>query len=235
MNKLNYLTIPAIIILLISSALFCFNLSKQNSDFERDFKKEISELRKEQVEQKEDMENLRELLILSWKEYRDYDIGFSFRYPANAEVCEDGGFFEKTVLSLGIRFNETCAEGEESQHPAQMYFTIGENAYGYQTAEEAFYKEYAYIDKSINPQLGYFKIGGLDAYGGGFNSGSNDEKNVLDGYRAMILKNNYIVNINGGTYEDFRFLEGKSIGKKPMVDAVISSFDFYNQFLEDWR
>ncbi len=220
----KYLLVFVIIILLIGNVFFYFNLNKRNSDFE----KRISELKKEQIEQKENLKNLRELLVLSWKEYRDYDLGFSFRYPANAEVCEGGGFFEKTVLSLGIRFNETCAEGETSG-AADMYFVIGENTYGYQTAEEAFYKEYTYINKSINPQLDYFKIGGLDAYGGGFNSGSSDEKNILDGYKAIILKNDYIISIHG-EYESF--YKGKSTGEKPIVDTVVSSFDFYSQFLE---
>lgn len=235
MNKLNYLLIFAIIILLIGSVFFCFNLEKQNSEFEKDFKKEVSELKKGQVEQEEDVKDLQELLILSWKEYRDYGLGFSFRYPPSAVVCEGAEFFEKTVLSLGIRLDETCAEGKEYRHPAQMYFTIGENTYGYQTAEEAFCGcTYHTVDKSSNPQLGYFKIGGLDAYGGGINNNPGEGNYALDGYEAVILKNNYIINIHGG-YERFRFLDGKSIGKDPIVDAVVFSFDFYNHFMEDRR
>lgn len=61
MNKLNYLLIFAIIILLIGSAFFCFNLDKQNSDLESDFTLTSSE----------------EI----WKDYNSTELSFSIKIP----------------------------------------------------------------------------------------------------------------------------------------------------------
>ncbi|MBU3925426.1 hypothetical protein KKB43_06865 [Patescibacteria group bacterium] len=242
MNKLNYLLIPAIIILLIGNVFLYSNLSKQNSDI----KKDISELKQEQINQqasqKENLENLQNLVTFNWKEYQNDEFGFSFKYPDYANVCDDTinlENFEKTDLNLRIRlFGDPCDEKDV----APAYIIVKKNTENYKTVKEAFNKEllkdYATPDPSyakelqeayesvIKTNFTYFKIGGLDAYGGKVvSSKPSSDPRITDasGYKAIILKNDYLLKIDGG-YE--QIFEGRKIGDKSIFDAMIFSLYF---------
>ncbi len=249
MNKLNYLLnyllVPTIIIILLVSNIFLYaNLSKQNLDI----KKEISELKQEQASQqanqKESLENLQNLVTFNWKTYQNDEFGFSFKYPEYANVCDETINYEgaeKTNLNLRIRpfLNETC----DIKDVAPAYIIVKKNTENYKTVEEAFYKEflkdYTAPDTSyakelqeayesvIKTNFTYFKIGGLDAFGGKIVSSkpSSDPRITSSlGYKAIILKNDYLIKFDGGFYNEV--FENKKLGDKPVYDALISSFYF---------
>lgn len=206
MNKINYILISVIVILLISNTYLYSNLNKQGLD-----------IKKEQISQSKNIENLQNLLILSWKKYQNNDLGLSFRYPIYAEVCTERNFFEKTDLSLGIRLDETCADGEKYKNVANMYITVGQNSNNYKTAEEAFYAEFLGINKNVNSDLKYFKIKDTDVYGGGIvNKADWEEPKIPDQYGLLILKNNKILKINVYNYQNIKLI----------TDTLISSLTF---------
>lgn len=214
-KKLNCLLITALILPLVATGILYSKINELG--------KNISEIRKEQTYQKEYTENLRHLLTLSWKKYQNNDVGFSFRYPTYAEICTGGQFFEKTDISIGIRLDETCKNGGKYKDAADIYISVGQNTSNYKTAEESFYKEFTSIDKSLNPQLGYFKIGGLTAYGAGI---IREKSAPQSEYGAIILRDNKIIRINGFRYE---IMENRKFeGNKSIFDSIISSFVFFN-------
>lgn len=231
MKKLYYLLVSVIIILLTSNAFLYFNSNKQNLD-----------IKKEQISQNEKIENLQNLITFNWKKYQDDKFGFGFKYPDYANICDDTVTLEnleKTDLNLRIRlFGDPCDEKDV----APAYIIIKRNIENYKTAEEAFNKEllkdYTTPDPSyakelqeayesvIKTNFTYFKIGGLDAYGGKIVSSkpSSDPRiTSTSGFKAVILKNDYLLKIDGG-YE--QIFEGRKIGDKPVFDAMISSFYF---------
>lgn len=230
-NKLNYLLAPFVIISLIGNTVVYFKLNKQ-----------ISDTKKELTAQKEKAENLQNLVTFNWKKYQDDKFGFGFKYPDYATICDDTvnlENFEKTDLNLRIRlYGDPCDEKDVA--PALVI--IKKNAENYKTAEEAFNKEllkdYTTPDLSyakelqeayesvIKTNFTYFKIGGLDAYGGEIISTkpSSDPRITSSlGYRAIILKNDYLIKFDGG-YE--QIFEGRKIGDKPVFDTMVSSFYF---------
>lgn len=231
MNKINYLLTPAIIIILISNAFLYYNLKNQNSD-----------IKKEQINQNENIKNLQNLVTFNWKEYQNEKFGLVFKYPDYSNICDETvnlENFEKTDLNLRIRSfpNETC----DTKDLAPAYIIIKGNTENYKTAEEAFYKElskeYTSPDPSYNKQLQeayatiskdnfrYFKIGGLDAFGGeNISSKPSSDPRITktSGYKAIILKNNYLIKFDGGYYNEV--FENKTLGDKPVYDAIISSF-----------
>lgn len=219
-NKLNYLLMAAFVLLLTGNGVLYFKLNN--------FSKDIPEIKKEQVNQKENIENLQNLITFNWKKYENDKFGFKFRHPTYADVCDETTVFqkeaEKTDLILGIRTGDTCEDGKKYKDTAPIHISFKQNIQSYKTAEEAFYKEFNDIDKSINQSFGYFKIGGLDAFGGRI--ATREEGNWItffDTLGAVVLKNNYIVKFSGGYKE---IIGGKTEGDKAIFDAIVSSFYF---------
>jgi len=246
MNKLNYFLIPAIIILFIGNIFLYANLSKQNSDI----KKDISEIKREQIDQqtsqKESIENLQNLVTFNWKEYQNDEFGFSFKYPDYVNVCDETTKtqdVEKTELNLGIRVGyngmpDTC----DTRDNPSIHIIVKKNTENYKTAEEAFYKElsmdYTSPDPFYNKELQeiypslvknnftYFKISGLSAYGGMIvfsKPTSSSGITLMENYKVITLKNDYIIKFST---EDYLRVDGKNrqFGDKSILDIIISSF-----------
>lgn len=243
MNKINYLSISIIIVLLIGNGFLYFNLNKQNSGI----KKDISDLKQEQIsrqaDQKEKLENLQNLVTFNWKEYQNDKFGFSFKYPEYVGVCDNTADYKEkneTVenkkniqLNLMIGANgeiEACGAinniSSASNSIPPLFITIEKNTNNYKTAEEVFYKdftEFSNIDKSLNKQLSRFDIAGSEAYGGRvIYEIANPNIIRQDSYGIIILKNDYIIKLSDPIYDEV-FTNTRS-GNKPIFDAIISSF-----------
>ncbi|MBU3964786.1 hypothetical protein KKG29_01505 [Patescibacteria group bacterium] len=216
MNKLNYLLIPTIIILLISNIFLYSNLSKQNSD-----------IKKEQISQNKNLQNLQNLVTFNWKEYQNNEFGFSFKYPEYVNICNeltDSKKKEGIELYLGIRpFGslDTCNSGDVPT----LHIVAKKNINNYKTSEEAFYKEFPDIDRSFNASLGYLEINKADAYGGKIANKITDSHTTRsDAYIVIILRNNYVIEFNDTWYDEI--FENRRLGDKPVFDNIISSFYF---------
>lgn len=231
MNKLNYLSISVIIILLIGNIFFYSNLNKQNLGI----KKDILDIKKAQIDQqtsqKEAIKNLQSLATFNWKEYWNNDFEFNFKYPDYVNICDDTSKLRDTIkaeLNLGIRTSYNgIPDSCDTRDVSPTRIIIKKNTDNYKTAKEAFYKEFSNAKLHLNYQLGYFKIAKLDAYGIILNdkytidSGPATAKN----YEAIILKNDYLVKLSSYSYigTDSR---NRQFGSKPIFDIIISSFYF---------
>ncbi|MDP3057456.1 MAG: hypothetical protein Q8N37_02975 [bacterium] len=242
MNKINYFLVSVIIVFLISNIFLYSNLSKQNLGI----KKDISDLKQEQINQNENVENLQNLVTFNWKEYRNDKFGFSFKYPEYVNVCDDTLKSQdviKAELNLNIRtgYNgipDTC----DTRDNPSTHITVKKNTENYKTAEEAFYKElstdYTSPDSFYNKELQevysslvknnftYFKISGLDAYGGRVvfsKSTSSSGITLMENYKVVILKNDHVIKFSTDNYLR---VDGKNrqFGNKPVFDIIISSF-----------
>lgn len=224
MNKINYLLIPVVIILLISNIFFYSNLSKQNLD-----------IKKEQASQTESIENLQNLVTFNWKNYKNDKFGFSFKYPEYMNICNetaDFQYIEKTELTLGIRRADNSGACDKLNTPLAQ-IRIKKNTENYKTAEEAFRKELSFINWSLNSQLGYLKTNQLNAYGGIIVSdsmvviNSNEQMHGIEGYDIVILKNDYIIKIYGINYGELWKTTEQLPKDKPILDTIISSLRFF--------
>lgn len=191
-------------------------------------KREISSIRKEQSSQRENIESFQNLLISDWKIYKNERFRFSFKYPEYGYVCNEQSI-EGAELFLNIYFKESCDEAEKAMDPANLRITVKQNKNNYKTPEEAFYKEFSQefpkLDRYLNPQLGYFKIDKLNAYGGKIiNKTSGTWITTSNDYGIIIFKDDYIIKISDSYYEIMQ--DGKFFGDKPATDAIIASFAF---------
>lgn len=229
MNKLNYQSVLAIIVILASNVFLYFNLNKQNLNI----KKDISDLKQEQADQqasqKEAIVNLQNLVTFNWKTYQNDKFGFSFKYPDYATICDFTQKLqnvEKTELNLVIFTWDTSGDCSKLILPAPQII-VKKNTENYKTAEEAFYKEFPLADKSLNPGLSYFKVDNINAFGGVIKS-KIPESNIISGeesYEIVILKNDYIIKFN--VFEYAKVDTNQQGGSKPIIDATIPSFYFY--------
>lgn len=197
-------------------------------------KKEISELKIEREQQNQAIKNL---IIFEWGIYQNSAFNFHFKHPNYVYICDNpyrGDSFAGVKLFLDIYIKETCDEAKRSKDPVGMRFIISNNKNNYKTAEEAFYKEFILefpnLDKSLNTHLEYFKINGIDAFGGEIvNKTQGDWVARSNGYGAIILKNNYLVKISDIYYNVIT--GGDSIGSnKPITDVIVSSLYFDSVF-----
>jgi len=227
MNKLNYILAPLIIILIIGNIFLYSSLSKQNSDI----KKDISDIKKTQIDQqagqKESIDNLQNLVTFNWKTYQNDEFGFSFKYPEYVNICSNSINLEKGKLDLGIRTGgkfDTCNAGDAPT----ARLMIKKNTENYKTAEEAFYKEFPFTDNLLEHQYNYTKISKKDA---------SDIKNISrlfnkeegyviagEGYSAIILKNGNIITMQSLSYNIAN--NNNRLNNKPIIDAIISTFYF---------
>ncbi len=208
------------------------NLNKQNSDI----RKEILDLKQEQInqqtDQKEGLKNLQDLVINNWEGYANTNesYGFSFKYPEYASICditEKFQYMEKAELNLILITYGIPGDCDNSRlvtsSPVQII--VKKNIDNYKTAEEAFYKEFTFFEKSSNPQLGYIKLAKLDAYGGAANDKYSISNIVFGSYKAIVIKNDYIIKFSSDMYSGE--IEGRQGGAKPILDTIISSLYFY--------
>lgn len=243
MNKINYLLVSVVIIILLISNIFLYskisNFNKQNLDIK---KAQIDQ----QATQKEAIENLQNLVTFNWKSYQNNEFGFSFKYPEYVNICDNTPKTQdvvKTELNLSIRVGyngipDTC----DTKDNPSIHIIIKKNTENYKTTEEAFYKElsmdYTSTDPFYNKELQevylsliknnftYFKISGLNAYGGRVvfsNPTSSSGITLMENYKIVILKNDYIIKFSTDNYLrlDNR---NQQFGNKPILNIIISSF-----------
>lgn len=222
---------PFVVILLIGNIFVYYGLSRQNADI----KKDISELKDGLKKQQENTKNLQNLVTFNWKEYKNDKFGFSFKYPKYANVCDNTMDYnekinatvktEKAELNLYIGAGgnpEFC--GTSAIPP--IFVTIEKNINNYKTAEEAFYKEFPDINKSLNNQFDHLNIAKADAYGGKIAYKLDNSRFTREnGYGIIILKNDYIIKFSDTVYDEI--FDNKEIGNKSLFDATISTFYSY--------
>lgn len=193
-------------------------------------KKDVDIIEKKQNIQ---FDEVNKLATYEWKKYQDEKFSFGFMYPQSMFVCEN----KKRLGSDEIKFlelyeGETCEFAERAKDPAGIFIKIKENKKNYATAEEAFWGEAGTIDRSINDQLGYIKIGGLEAYGGEVKVKTQGTwVTYASGYFSVILKDNKLFIINDGTYGNVT--GGRSFGNKPVMDRIIDSI-YFNPLVQ-WK
>jgi len=229
MNKINYLLVLAVIILLIGNIFLYSTLNKQNSDI----KKDILDIKKEQLNQQASQkEALQNLVTFNWKTYQNDKFGFSFKYPEYMNICDNTikhnekamEETEKVELELRITNGSELDPCNTGTIPP-IYITIKKNINNYKTAEAAFYKEFSDIDKSLNNQFDRLDVGKANAYGGNIVYKITEPRFTREeNYGIIILKNDYIVKFSDTVY-DAIFDDIRS-GNKPIFDAIISLFRF---------
>lgn len=240
MKKLNYFLVPVIIVLIVSNIFLYSSLSKQNSGI----KKDISDLKQEQINQqagqKEAMQNLQDLVTFNWKKYENHNYGFSFKYPDYTHICDYTLTYndliktikemEKAELIIGVGSDNklgSCITGNTSS----IEITITKNVNNYKTAEEAFYKEFPDINKSLNNHLNYFKKMGVSSiYGGNIINQLPDERvTKAENYGIIALNGAYIIKVSDNEYE--YIITDTQQGNKPIFDAIISTLFFEQPIL----
>lgn len=187
-----------------------------------------------QEAQKDQIRQNNELAIFDWKGYSNDQLGFVFKYPASVFVCQ---LQDPAVLSLAVYHGQSCEFAKNAKDPSNIKITIAQNTRNYKTAEEAFYGEYGSyfgfdIDRSLNKELGYFKLGKLDAFGGeivGKVQGTWVTRS--NNYAAIIIKNDYIIKISDSYYDVI--VDGRQSGDKAFMDVLVSSF--YFDSLHEWK
>lgn len=187
--------------------------------------KKIANLKIEQDQQNQDIKNL---VTNNWQIYQNSAFNFHFKHPDYVYMCNNpyrAEPYNNIKLFLDIRIKETCKEAKRLKDAAGIRFIISDNKNNYKTAEEAFYKEFPNIDKSLNILLEYFKINGMDAFGGEvIGKTHGDWVTKSNGYGAVILKNNYLVKISDDYYNVV--IGGDFYGNKPITDAIINTLFF---------
>lgn len=108
MNKLNYLLIPAIILLLIGNGILYSKINNLNKKF-LEVKKEQTD---QQASQKESIENLQNLVTFNWKIYRNEKYGFEIKYPKDFSKFEEdyAGTIEDKTSLFWIQFSSPKTE-----------------------------------------------------------------------------------------------------------------------------
>lgn len=193
-------------------------------------KKDVEIIEKRQNIQ---FDEVNKLATYEWKKYQDEKFSFGFIHPQSIFVCEN----KKRLSNEEIKFlelyeGETCEFAERAKDPAGIFIKIKENKKNYTTAEEAFWGEAGTVDRSINDQLGYIKIGGLEAYGGEVKIKTQGTwVTYASGYFSVALKDNKLFIINDGTYGNVT--GGKSLGNKPVIDRIIDSI-YFNPLVQ-WK
>ncbi len=217
-NKLNYLLVPLVIILLIGSIFVYSNLNRQNADI----KKDISELKGKLNRQQENTENLQNLVTFNWKTYQNDQFGFSFKYPEYTDICDETA---KVGVELNLVIHQGVCDKKNFNAPlAQL--KIKKNIANYKTAEEAFYAEEQFSTKSLNPQLNSFKINKFDAYGGKVIYEINEaKKKYTVTINVVILKDNYIIELVGNPY--IETADNSHVAENSIINAIFSSLHFF--------
>jgi hypothetical protein len=165
-----------------------------------------------------------QLATYNWSLYKDDSFGFQFKYPDYVSVCPSPyRDTSASKLRLEIRMNETCAEADSNKDAASILMTIAGNANNYSSAQEAFYKEFPGTASSSG-EIGYFKLGGLDAYGGSVKVPNGGTWVGQSDYDAVVLKNNLLFEVSDHYYDVT--VGGNPAGDKPVLDAMLSTFYF---------
>lgn len=177
----------------------------------------------------EENQNIKDLIAYAWKRYDNMEFAFNFLHPDDVYVCEIEDGLSNAKLFLGIySHGETCKIARESMDPPDFRIVVKLNKDEYKTSEEAFYGENSRIDKKVNGHLGYFKLGGLDAYGGEIldnNPHIIALSTKINSYNSVILKNDYLIIISIGSYNVVRY-GGEISGQKPLADAILGTLEF---------
>jgi len=192
------------------------------------------------LEQEQQNQNFKDLITFDWETYQyqnnNLNLNFYLKYPPSIFICQLK-YPNNIPLFLTINHKETCEESERAKDAQTSRITIEKNIHNYKNTEEAFYNEYkSYfgfdVDKSLNKNLGYFKINKFDAFGGEVvvkNQGTWVARS--NNYLAVIIKNNYIIKISDSYYDVI--VDGKQSGDKPLMDEIISSI--YFDTLNYWK
>ncbi|MBX4211272.1 MAG: hypothetical protein KW806_00515 [Candidatus Yanofskybacteria bacterium] len=161
-----------------------------------------------------------------WQTYQNNDFGFSFRYPANAHICDTRLHPEETyILSLAIDFKSNCTSTElYGLTTADIYINIEKDvdkAYmrDNQTFEHDFFMGFdpdiRDTIKQLSPDLGFKKVDGLRAYGGVIKRDTSTNSEYLLG-----ISHNEI----NGSFWDRHYHEHKNI-----TDKIVRSLKFDSQ------
>ncbi|MEK7195014.1 MAG: hypothetical protein AAB561_01620 [Patescibacteria group bacterium] len=158
-----------------------------------------------------------------WKTYTNEKFGIKFRYPPTWQVCDDmSQLISEKVHSLQLIISQQneCMTSQGNT-VADGDITVGVDASMAATTGELEDPDLARlfsnsVDVTINPQLKYFKLDGVSAYGGPVIHSRGQEPT---GYK--VLMNHEGINI-GLEYAN----EGNSYPPHPETETIVHSFRF---------
>lgn len=165
-------------------------------------------------------------MTYDWAVYKNDDLGFYFKYPSYISICpaSSGNIAKGGSTMIVVRLREPC----NVRDIWDVSMLVEGNVNGYSSAQEAFYKVFPDISSTSTQfdlsKVGYFTLGGLDAYGGAVPVKNNGNWVVQSNYYAVILKNNILFKISDNYYNVS--VGGNPSGDKPILDTMLSTLYF---------
>lgn len=154
---------------------------------------------------------------VGWKSYENDDFGVNFKYPKSGFICNLNTIKETKYFSVAINIEEDCATAAKNQKEKEtidsdIVIEIKKIPVNTMGAQKITPESYFEVHKQINPDTGYFILGGLTFYGGKrinttngpaefraisvFEDGTQIQVFDLNYYKHPEMANNILASIN---------------------------------------